>query len=81
MARPSLAYSSSRGLLSRLELLLPELALPIRLHECRLGYKGHKGSMDTTLTGLGVRLDEGGKAENLEPDFHRPARSVVLVSR
>jgi len=25
--------------------------------------------MDTTLTGLGVRLDEGGKAENLEPDF------------
>jgi len=57
------------GLLSRLELLLPELALPIRLHECRAGYKGHKGSMDTTLTGLGVRLDEGGKAENLEPDF------------
>jgi hypothetical protein len=52
-----------------LELLLPELALPIRLHECRAGYKGHKGSMDTTLTGLGVRLDEGGKAENLEPDF------------
>ena len=57
------------GLLSRLELLLPELALPIRLHECRIGYKGHKGSMDTTLTGLGVRLDEGGKAENLETDF------------
>lgn len=57
------------GLLSRLELLLPELALPIRLHECRVGYKGHKGSMDTTLTGLGVRLDEGGKAENLESDF------------
>jgi hypothetical protein len=57
------------GLLSRLELLLPELALPIRLHECRAGYKGHKGSMDTTLTGLGVRLDEGGKAENLESDF------------
>lgn len=57
------------GLLSRLELLLPELALPIRLHECRTGYKGHKGSMDTTLTGLGVRLDEGGRAENLETDF------------
>ncbi len=57
------------GLLSRMELLLPELALPIRLHECRVGYKGHKGSMDTTLTGLGVRLDEGGKAENLETDF------------
>lgn len=25
--------------------------------------------MDTTLTGLGVRLDEGGRAENLETDF------------
>ena len=43
---------------------------------CRFGctnaarvYKGHKGSMDTILTGLAVRLDEGGKAENLEPDF------------
>lgn len=66
------------GLLSRLELLLPELALPIRLHECRAGYKGHKGSMDTTLTGLGVRLDEGGKAENLEPDF--PSSGPITCS-
>lgn len=57
------------GLLARLELLLPELALPIRLHECRPGYSGHAGSYETTLTGLGVRLDEGGRAENLEPDF------------
>jgi len=57
------------GLLARLELLLPELALPIRLHECRPGYGGHTGSYETTLTGLGVRLDEGGRAENLEPDF------------
>ncbi len=57
------------GLLARLELLLPELALPIRLHECRPGYGGHAGSYETTLTGLGVRLDEGGRAENLEADF------------
>jgi hypothetical protein len=57
------------GLLARLELLLPELALPIRLHECRPGYGGHVGSYETTLTGLGVRLDEGGRAENLELDF------------
>jgi hypothetical protein len=57
------------GLLARLELLLPELALPIRLHECRSGYGGHAGSYETTLTGLGVRLDEGGRAENLESDF------------
>jgi len=57
------------GLLARLELLLPELALPIRLHECRPGYGGHAGSYETTLTGLSVRLDEGGRAENLEMDF------------
>jgi hypothetical protein len=57
------------GLLARLELLLPELALPIRLHECRPGYGGHAGSYETTLTGLGIRLDEGGRGENLEPDF------------
>jgi len=57
------------GLLARLELLLPELALPIRLYECRPGYGGHAGSYETTLTGLGVRLDEGGRAENLETDF------------
>jgi hypothetical protein len=35
------------GLLARLELLLPELALPIRLHECRPGYGGHAGSYET----------------------------------
>ena|ERR1043166_172760 len=56
------------GLLARLELLLPELALPIRLHECRAGYAGHAGSYETTLTGLSVRLDEGGRADNIEPD-------------
>ncbi len=57
------------GLLARLELLLPELALPIRLHECRPGYGGHAGSYETTLTGLSVRLDEGGRADNIEADF------------
>ncbi len=57
------------GLLARLELLLPELALPIRLHECRPGYGGKEASYDTTLTGLAVRLDEGGRADNIEADF------------
>ncbi len=51
------------GLLARLELLLAELALPIRLHEYRPGYGGHACSYETTLTGLSVRLDEGGRAE------------------
>ena len=48
------------GLLYRLDLLLPGVALPIRLHECR-GYGGHDGSFDTTLTGLGVRLNRWAK--------------------
>jgi hypothetical protein len=55
------------GLMARLDLLLPEVALPIRLHECREGYRGHEGSFDTTLTGLRVRLEDD-KSENLESE-------------
>lgn len=55
------------GLLSRLDILLPEIALPIRLHECR-DYRGHSGSFETTLSGLSVRLEDN-KAENLEDGF------------
>jgi hypothetical protein len=56
------------GLLGRLDLLLAEPALPIRLHECRSAYGGHEGSFETTLTGLAVRLEDD-KAENLEEGF------------
>ena len=66
------------GLLARLELLIPEPALPIRLHECRKGYGGRSGSYDTSLTGLGVRLDEGGRAENIEPEF--PAAGPMVCA-
>lgn len=52
------------GLLYRAELLLPDVALPIRFHECRK-YGGHSGSHDTNLTGISVRL-EGDKGTNLE---------------
>lgn len=55
------------GLLSRLEAMLPEPALPIRVHECR-DYGGHAGSFETTLVGLSVRLDDN-RAENLEEGF------------
>lgn len=53
------------GLLSRLDLLLAEVALPIRLHECREGYQGHEGSFANTLTGFRVRLDDN-RADNLD---------------
>ncbi|MDV2503812.1 MAG: hypothetical protein RX318_07640 [bacterium] len=53
------------GMLSRLDILLADVALPIRLHECRLGYRGHTGSFETTMTGVGVRLEDD-RAENIE---------------
>jgi hypothetical protein len=56
------------GLLAHLDLLLPDPALPIRLHECRPSFKGHEGSFETTLTGLAVRLEDN-KAENMEEGF------------
>ena len=56
------------GLLFALERLLPEVALPIRLHECR-GYEGVKErSFETPLSGLVVRLEDG-KGDNLEEGF------------
>lgn len=55
------------GLLYALERLLPEIALPVRVHECR-GYSGKAGSYDTTLAGLVVRLEDG-KSEPLEQGF------------
>jgi len=59
------------GILERMNVLLPELALPIRLHECR-DYGGHRGSYETTLTGLRVRLEDD-RQSNLEQGF--PASS------
>jgi hypothetical protein len=56
------------GLLSRIDLLLMEPALPVRFHECRQEYAGHEGSFETTLSGLAVRLEDD-KGENLEVGF------------
>lgn len=56
------------GLLYALERLLPEIALPARLYECR-DYEGDKErSFETNLAGLVVRL-ETGKGANLEPGY------------
>lgn len=65
------------GLLYRLDLLLPDAALPIRLHECRSGFRGHKGSFETTLTGLNVRLEDN-KGENMEEGF--PTSSPISAA-
>lgn len=64
------------GLLYALERLLPEIALPVRLHECR-GYAGEKErSFETPMAGLVVRLEDG-KGDNLEPGFPLSARLAV----
>ena len=65
----------SDGLLQRLDLLLPRVALPVRLHECR-NYSGHQGSFDTSLSGLGVRLSDD-RSKNLEPGF--PTSSAFTI--
>ncbi len=56
------------GLLARLELLLPGIALPVRVHECR-EYRGDEArSFETTLVGLLARLEED-RAGNLEEGY------------
>lgn len=61
------------GLLFALERLMPEIALPIRVHECR-GYQGEKErSFETPIAGLVVRLEEG-RGDNLEEGFPLSAR-------
>ena len=49
----------------RLALLMPNMAYPVRLIECR-SYRGH--SFEATLSGLDVRLKDD-RNENIEPGF------------
>lgn len=56
------------GLLSRLEILLPGIALPVRVHECR-DYRGvQERSFANTLVGFSARL-ENNRADSLESGF------------
>ena len=67
--RSNILRGKGRSLLSRLDLLLPEIAIPIRLYEYRANETGqfHKpSSRETTLAGLLRRLKDG---KNLEDDF------------
>ncbi|MDD5640012.1 MAG: hypothetical protein PHX53_00070 [Syntrophales bacterium] len=62
------------------DLLLPQVALPIRLHECRKQFwdrLGAERSLETTITGLSVRLDDD-KIRNLEENF--PTSSPIAVN-
>lgn len=61
--------SSGEGLLRRIDVGLPELALPVRLYECRADYKGGPASFATNALGLVARLerDRGGNMEAQSP--------------
>lgn len=69
---------SGDGLLRRLDQMLPELALPVRLYECRREYRGHQGSHATNLTGLSARLERD-RAEKLDDTIANPIHSVIDV--
>ena len=56
-----------RDLLSRLEALLPEIALPVRVFECR-DYRGKPRSYANSLVGLTARLTEN-RAGNVEDGY------------
>lgn len=50
----------------RMSMLMPELAHPVRIRECRENYRGH--SFETTLSGLQTRLDDD-RSNNIEDGF------------
>lgn len=55
------------GLLQRLDLLLPEPALPIRMHECRPRISKGASEQTTTMAGLFNRLRGSDNLEDIEP--------------
>lgn len=60
-----------KSLLSRLDLLLPEIALPVRLYEYRSSQRGEflkSGSRETTLLGLRRRLIDNKNVEDGFPE-------------
>jgi hypothetical protein len=59
----------------RLAILLPNLALPVRLYERRIGYNAN--SYESTLSGLTVRLVED-KSKNMEKNF--PSSNIITIN-
>jgi hypothetical protein len=59
------------GLLAKLDLLLPEPALPFRIHECRSRFHENASKQETTISGLFARLQRSESLESVEPDVIR----------
>lgn len=67
---------SGDGLLRRIDIGLPELALPVRVFECRKDYGGGAGSFATNALGLVARLDRD-REGNLEGE--KPIGGVIAL--
>ena len=63
-------------LYNRLSILMPYIALPIRLFERRNGYSAN--SYEAILSGLSVRLEED-RSNNLEEEFTPPPTSKISI--
>lgn len=72
---PGLRTNILFDLYNKLALLMPQIALPVKLYERRKGYSGH--SFETVLSGLSVRVDED-RSENIEDGF--PTTGTMTVS-
>ena len=62
-------------LYNKLSILMPQIALPVKLYERRKGYEGN--SFETTLSGLSVRIDED-RSDNIEENF--PSSGTMTIS-
>ncbi len=72
---PSLRTNIQFDLYNKLSLLMPNVALPIKLYERRKGFTAH--TFETILSGLSVRVEED-RSENIEDNF--PASGSITVS-
>lgn len=63
---PGLKTNILFDLYNKLSLLMPHIALPVKLYERRNGYTGN--SFETVLSGLSVRVDED-RSNNIEENF------------
>jgi hypothetical protein len=71
---PGLRTNILLDLYNRLSLLMPNIALPVKLFERRKGYTGN--SFETVLSGLSVRVDED-RSDNIEENF--PTSGTLTV--
>jgi hypothetical protein len=73
---PGLRTNILFDLYNKLSVLMPQIALPVKLYERRKDYQGN--SFETVLSGLSVRVDED-RSENIEENF--PSSGAMTVDK